>query len=70
MRRTLVFVTIPSPAEPEETPPSMASTSLTATTAVSATTFASSLGINTHIDFATYGYQNLANVESDIHTSA
>ncbi len=44
----------------------MASTSLTATTAVSATTFASSLGINTHIDFATYGYQNLANVESDI----
>ena len=44
----------------------MASTSLTATTAVSASTFASSLGINTHIDFATYGYQNLANVESDI----
>ena len=44
----------------------MASTSLTATKAVSAGVFASSLGINTHIDFATYGYQNLTNVENDI----
>src|ERR1700704_4026263 len=28
--------------------------------------FVSSLGINTHIDFENYGYQNLATVESSI----
>lgn len=35
-------------------------------TAVSAAAFIATLGINTHIDFDTDGYQNLANVESDI----
>lgn len=44
----------------------MTSTSLTATTAASAGSFVSSLGINTHIDFNAYGYQNLATVESNI----
>jgi serralysin len=34
--------------------------------AISATAVVGSLGINTHIDFAAYGYQNLATVESDI----
>jgi hypothetical protein len=34
--------------------------------ATSAATFVDALGINTHIDFAAYGYQNLAAVESDI----
>ncbi|WP_158929520.1 hypothetical protein [Acidisphaera sp. S103] len=34
--------------------------------AISATAFVGSLGINTHIDFADYGYQNLTTVESDI----
>jgi hypothetical protein len=34
--------------------------------ATSAAAFIGSLGINTHIDFAAYGYQNLDMVESDI----
>ena len=34
--------------------------------ATSATAFVGSLGINTHIDFAAYGYQNLATVETNI----
>lgn len=34
--------------------------------ATPAATFVGALGINTHIDFAAYGYQNLATVESDI----
>ena len=34
--------------------------------AISATEFIGSLGVNTHIDFAAYGYQNLAMVESNI----
>src|SRR5581483_2504824 len=36
------------------------------TNAITATAFAGTLGINTHIDFGSYGYQSLANVESDI----
>ncbi len=44
----------------------MTSTPLTATTAASAGSFVSSLGINTHIDFGADGYQNLATVESNI----
>src|ERR1700744_4417009 len=34
--------------------------------AISAASFVGSLGINTHIDFADYGYQDLSMVESDI----
>lgn len=34
--------------------------------AVSAASFLGTLGVNTHLDFDAYGYQNLANVESDI----
>jgi serralysin len=44
----------------------MASTSLTATTAASAASFVSTLGVNTHIDFDAYGYQNIATLESNI----
>src|SRR5882724_11236043 len=44
----------------------MASTPPTAVTAVRAYDFVHSLGINTHIDFANYGYQNLAVVEASI----
>src|SRR5580692_3441102 len=35
-------------------------------TAVIASSFINSLGINTHIDFDNYGYQNLATVESSL----
>lgn len=35
-------------------------------TAISATAFIGTLGINTHIDFGAYGYQNLTAVENDI----
>jgi hypothetical protein len=35
-------------------------------TAITARSFINTLGINTHIDFAAYGYQNLATVESAI----
>ncbi len=45
---------------------SMAANPLTATLAASTESFVSSLGINTHIDFNAYGYQNLATVESNI----
>jgi serralysin len=38
----------------------------TATTAVRTNDFVSTLGVNTHIDFANYGYQNLATVEANI----
>src|ERR1019366_5684108 len=34
--------------------------------AISAAAFIGTLGINTHIDFEAYGYQNLTNVENDI----
>jgi hypothetical protein len=34
--------------------------------AISAAAFIGTLGINTHIDFNAYGYQNLTNVENDI----
>ena len=37
---------------------------MTALTAIRASTFTNSLGVNTHIDFDAYGYQNLATVES------
>src|SRR4030081_3633403 len=37
-----------------------------ATAAVRAYDFVATLGINTHIDFADYGYQNLTVVESSI----
>ncbi len=37
---------------------------MTALTATRANTFTNSLGVNTHIDFNAYGYQNLATVES------
>src|ERR1700755_2453046 len=36
------------------------------TTAVRAADFIGSLGINTHIDFASNGYENLATVEASI----
>lgn len=39
---------------------------MTTLTAVTASTFIDSLGINTHIDFNAYGYQNLATVESSL----
>ena len=44
----------------------MAAIPLTATLAASTESFVASLGINTHIDFNAYGYQNLATVESNI----
>ncbi len=44
----------------------MASTPLTATAAASAESFVSTLGVNTHIDFDAYGYQNLSTLESNI----
>jgi serralysin len=44
----------------------MATTTLTATAAASAGSFVSKLGINTHIDFNAYGYQNITNVINDI----
>jgi hypothetical protein len=37
---------------------------MTTLTAVTAASFINSLGVNTHIDFNNYGYQNLATVES------
>jgi hypothetical protein len=37
---------------------------MTTLTATRANTFTNSLGVNTHIDFNAYGYQNLATVES------
>ena len=37
---------------------------MTTVTAITATSFVGILGINTHIDFAAFGYQNLATVES------
>lgn len=37
---------------------------MTTLTAITATSFIDSLGVNTHIDFDAYGYQNLATVES------
>ncbi len=39
---------------------------MTTLTAITAASFINSLGINTHIDFDDYGYQNLATVESSI----
>jgi serralysin len=39
---------------------------VTTLTAISAQAFTSTLGINTHIDFDAYGYQNLATVESSL----
>jgi hypothetical protein len=39
---------------------------VTTQTAISTSSFVNSLGVNTHIDFADYGYQNLAIVESAI----
>jgi hypothetical protein len=39
---------------------------VTAQTAISSVSFINTLGINTHIDFANYGYQNLATVETAI----
>jgi hypothetical protein len=36
------------------------------TTAMRAADFIGTLGVNTHIDFAAYGYQNLSVVESAI----
>jgi serralysin len=37
---------------------------MTTLVAITASTFVTSLGVNTHIDFNNYGYQNLATVES------
>ena len=39
---------------------------MTTLTAITASSFVNSLGINTHIDFNAYGYQNLATVEAAI----
>jgi uncharacterized membrane protein YgcG len=39
---------------------------MTTLTAITADSFVSSLGVNTHIDFNDYGYQNLATVESSL----
>jgi serralysin len=39
---------------------------MTTLTAITASSFVNSLGINTHIDFDAYGYQNLATVEAAI----
>ncbi len=39
---------------------------MTTLTAITAASFINSLGINTHIDFDAYGYQNLATVESSL----
>ncbi len=39
---------------------------MTTLTAITAASFINSLGINTHIDFDNYGYQNLSTVESSI----
>ena len=39
---------------------------MTTLTAITASSFISSLGVNTHIDFNNYGYQNLATVESSL----
>ena len=36
------------------------------TTAISASDFVHTLGVNTHLDFAAYGYENVAAVESAI----
>jgi hypothetical protein len=40
------------------------------TTTVRAADFVGSLGVNTHIDFGAYGYENLSIVESAINYSA
>ena len=37
---------------------------MAAQTAISTRTFVDTLGVNTHIDFANYGYQNLADGRS------
>ena len=37
---------------------------MAAQTAISVYTFIDTIGVNTHIDFANYGYQNLAVVEA------
>ena len=39
---------------------------MTMLTAISAASFINSLGVNTHIDFDNYGYQNLSTVESSL----
>src|SRR5580704_7827136 len=39
---------------------------MTTLTAITAASFINSLGVNTHIDFDAYGYQNLATVESSL----
>ena len=39
---------------------------MTILTAITASSFINSLGVNTHIDFDAYGYQNLATVESSL----
>ena len=39
---------------------------MTTLTAVTASSFVASLGVNTHIDFNNYGYQNLATVENSL----
>src|SRR5579863_521412 len=39
---------------------------MTTLTAITAASFINSLGVNTHIDFDNYGYQNLATVESSL----
>lgn len=39
---------------------------MTTLTAITASSFINSLGVNTHIDFDNYGYQNLATVESSL----
>src|ERR1700761_5962650 len=39
---------------------------MTTLSAISAQTFTNTLGVNTHIDFDAYGYQDLATVESSL----
>ena len=39
---------------------------MTTLTAITASSFINGLGVNTHIDFDAYGYQNLATVESSL----
>lgn len=39
---------------------------MTTLTAITASSFVASLGVNTHIDFNNYGYQNLATVENSL----